>query len=434
MNEKYDVVIVGAGIIGACIAFEMAKKGYKTLNIDKLPSAGYGSTSNSCGVIRVHYSTFDGTALAYEGLYYWLNWEKYLGFQDEKGLAPFHKTGCLVFKTDLNKNLETITGHLKDFGIEYEDWDPERIREELPIYDTHRFWPVTLPDDPGFGRHDGSEVSGAIYYPNAGYVGDPQLATHNVQRAAENSGAQFQFNAEVTEIRQTDGRVTGVVLKDGRKIDAGVVVNAAGPHSYIINGLAGVETAMNIKTRALRVEVAHVASPGDFQFEGRAPVISDGDIGVYSRAEVGNHILIGSEDPECDPREYVDPDAYNRNLSEQARIQVMRMAQRIPDLGIPNQVKGIVDLYDVADDWIPIYDRSDLKGFYMAIGTSGNQFKNAPVVGTMMTELIEACEKGHDHDRDPVQLYMPYTGRTISTGFFSRNREINRESSFSVLG
>ena len=63
--------------------------------------------------------------------------------------------------------------------------------------------------------------------------------------------------------------------------------------------------------------------------------------------------------------------------SEQSRIQAMRMAQRLTNLGIPNQPKSIVDLYDVTDDWIPIYDKSSLPGFFMACGTSGNQYKNA---------------------------------------------------------
>ena len=85
----------------------------------------------------------------------------------------------------------------------------------------------------------------------------------------------------------------------------------------------------------------------------------------------------------------------------------MRVAQRFTGLPIPSRVRGVVELYDVSDDWIPIYDKSDLPGFYMAVGTSGNQFKNAPVVGEMMAALIEACEAGRDHDSDPLGLPSP---------------------------
>ena len=91
-------------------------------------------------------------------------------------------------------------------------------------------------------------------------------------------------------------------------------------------------------------------------------------------------------------------------------------------------------LYDVCDDWIPIYDKSDLDGFYMAVGTSGNQFKNAPVAGAMMARLIEACEGGHDHDADPVTYSLRYLDASVDIGFYSRRRAINEQSSFSVLG
>src|SRR6185295_16915837 len=66
MGQKVDAVIIGAGVIGTATAFELCKRGYKTLNIDKLPSAGYGPTSNSCAIVRAHYSSFDGVAMAYE--------------------------------------------------------------------------------------------------------------------------------------------------------------------------------------------------------------------------------------------------------------------------------------------------------------------------------------------------------------------------------
>ncbi len=434
MSDAYDAIIIGAGIIGACTAYELAAKGWKTLNVDKLPAAGYGSTGASCAIIRTHYSTLDGTAMAYEGYHYWKDWPGYIGVEDERGLAGFLETGAMVMKTELNGYLETICANMDALGIPWEHWDLERIRRKFTFYDLSRYAPVRRPEDPDFGKHAGGEVAGAVFFPNAGYISDPQLATHNVQRAAEAKGAAFRFNGEIVEIRRERGRVAGVTLADGARIDSPVVVNVAGPHSYLINRMAGVEDGMNIKTRALRQEVAHVPSPEGFDFERDGLVTSDGDVGCYCRPESGNHILIGSEDPECDEREWVDPDDYDRDFTGQWTAQVYRMALRIPSLGIPGRMKGIVDLYDVSDDWIPIYDKSGLDGFYMAVGTSGNQFKNAPVAGAMMTELIERCEQGHDHDADPVRYTMRYTGRTIDIGFYSRRREINEESSFSVLG
>jgi len=106
----------------------------------------------------------------------------------------------------------------------------------------------------------------------------------------------------------------------------------------------------------------------------------------------------------------------------------------MPNLRVPNTPRGIVGVYDVSDDWVPIYDRTALAGYYVAIGTSGNQFKNAPVVGRFLAEIIRACEAGHDHDTHPVQVALPRTGLTADMGHYSRRREVNRESSFSVMG
>ena len=107
MGESYDAIIIGAGVIGACTAFELARRGWRTLNVDKLPAAGYGSTGSSCAIIRTHYSTLDGSALAYEAFFCWDDWASYLGVPDERGLAQFHKTGCLVMKTAANGHLQS---------------------------------------------------------------------------------------------------------------------------------------------------------------------------------------------------------------------------------------------------------------------------------------------------------------------------------------
>ena len=434
-NEKPDIIIIGSGIIGAAIAFEASKKGFKTLTLDKLAVAGYGSTSNTCAIIRTHYSTWEGTAIAYESFFYWKNWREYLEVDDETCSAELRHTGLLIIRTkgqDLSKYLKIHD----ELGIPYEEWDLETLKQKAPLLDDHSYWPPRRPDEPGFDQTPADHVTGGVFIPSAGYINDAVLSVHNLQQAAEAKGAQFRFDEEVVEIRKDGSRVAGVTLKGGEQIDSQVVVNAAGPHSLVINRMAGVEEDMKIKTRALRHEVHFVPAPEEYDTKRDAYVMSDDDTGGYSRPKAGNLILIGSQDPECDPREWVeDPDNFNRQVTtEQWRAQVYRAAKRVPSLPIPSQPKGVVDLYDVTDDWIPIYDKSSLKGFYMAVGTSGNQYKNAPVVGQLMTALIDACEHGRDHDKDPVTLKTRYTAVTLNVGFYSRLREINRGSSFSVLG
>jgi sarcosine oxidase subunit beta len=431
----YDAIVIGAGVIGAAIAFELSKRGYRTLNVDKLPAAGYGPTSASCAIIRFTYSTRHGVAMAYEGSFYWKHWADYLEVTDERGVAVFHETGSVVFG-DGTDRLDRIVQLFDELGVPHEMWDRDRVAEQYPYLDLHRFWPPRRPEDPAFWETPQAVLTQALYEPGGGHVNDPQLATHNLQRAAEAKGATFLFRREVTSIERAAGRVSGVTLDSGGTLSAPVVVNVAGPHSAIVNRLAGVVDDMRIATRPLRHEVHHIPAPPGVDFEHHGVHVSDGDSGIYCRPEVGNHILIGSEDPDCDPREWVsDPDDYDDHVSQrQWEAQVLRMARRIPSLEIPLEPKGLVSLYDVSDDWIPIYDRSALPGFYMAVGTSGNQFKNAGVVGHVMAELIDACEHGYDHDRDGLVVHGVYTGLQIDLARFSRLREINPESSFSVNG
>jgi sarcosine oxidase subunit beta len=383
--------------------------------------------------------------MAYEGFKYWLDWEHYLEYaKDEKGYAKYMNTGSILLKSQ-GHDWRKVRKHYDAVGVAYKEWDIKKINEMVAVYDLHEFWPVKRPEDPHFFDEPSKILEGALFCPEGGYVNDPTLSTHNIMRAAEAKGAEFMFHAEVGAIRSKDNQVIGVTLKDGTQFDAPVVVNAAGPHSFKINQMAeGVFEGCNIKTKALRHEVMHCPSPEGYNYLEDGYHTSDGDIGCYYRPEVGNMFLIGSEDPECDPQEWVDPDEFydgiggngrdNQLTDAQWKAQCYRLARRIPTLQIPNQPKGVCDLYDCSDDWIPIYDKSDMKGFYMAIGTSGNQYKNAPVVGAMMAELIDACEKGLDHDKQPFQFKLRHIGRRINVGFFSRKREINPDSSFSVNG
>ena len=273
MGEKVDAIIIGAGVIGAATAFELSKRGYKTLNIDKLPSASYGPTSNSCAIVRAHYSSLDGVAMAYEGL-------QVLGGLGRRIWRPptradsakYMQCGTILLKSSTAHHHKVLP-HYDALGVTYEDWDTETTKQRMPIFDMHEFWPPTRPsEDPDFTAPRGGELPGAIFTPESGYVSDPALASHNLQRAAEAKGGRFEFRTKVTAIRRENGRVAGVTLEDGTDIDARIVVNVAGPHSFVINRMAGVEDGMNIKTKALRHEVHHVPAPEDFDYDhdGRA--------------------------------------------------------------------------------------------------------------------------------------------------------------------
>jgi sarcosine oxidase subunit beta len=164
--------------------------------------------------------------------------------------------------------------------------------------------------------------------------------------------------------------------------------------------------------------------------------VSDGDLGAYFRFLPGGQLLVGSMEPECDPLDWLDDP---QRLDERASVAVyerqsLRLARRFPSVQVPTRPRGLAALYDVTDDWIPIYDGTDLPGFFVAIGTSGNQFKNAPVIGLLMLALIKNWLDGGDHDTRPVQWVAPHTGSILNLAHYSRRRTPNQGSSHSVLG
>lgn len=440
-DTEYDAIIIGAGVIGAAVGFELARRGHRTLNLDKGPGAGYGSTSASSAVIRFSYSTETGVAAAWDGMHYWKNWPEYLGADDENGHARLIQCGMALL-IDGDEGHHTKVMPIWDrLGVPYEYWDRATLAARMPDFDLHRFGPPARSTEDAFWAEPRGELVGALFSPDAGYVDDPQLAAHNLQRAAEARGGEFRFRTEVVGIAQeetpTGPRVVGVELADGTTIAANVVVNVGGPHSSHINDLAGVRDSMNIKTQSIRHETYHVPGPPDTDFTAVGFAVADDDNGIYFRPQPNNNILVGTTDPACDPKVPVGPDDDLGELSSDGwETNTMRINKRMPTLGVPlpHDKKGVVDRYDKSDDWIPIYDRTDLDGFYVAIGTSGNQFKNAGVAGHMMAELIEAVEAGHDHDADPLHVTARYTGLDLDLGTFSRNREINRQSSMTVHG
>ena len=432
MSETFDAIVIGAGVIGACTALELARSGRRVVVVDKGAEAGHGSTSASCAIIRTYYSTLDACSVAYEGYFHWRDWPNHLGVEDERGLARFHETGTLCLKTRQNGHLARVCAMMDQIGCPYEHVAPEDIPTRFPGAAMETYYPARSRDDPEFGEPNGGQVAGAVFFPRGGYVNDPALAAHNAQRAAEAAGATFRFRAAVTGVL-ANGRVRGVRLSDGTEVHAPVVVNVGGPHSSALNRMAGVTDDMAISTRPMRHQVAHVKAPDGF-LPDPGIVYSDSDIQGYMRSDKGGHLLIGSEDPACDGHDWADDaDDYDTNPSDLLETYVMRAAQRLPNLRIPNRAAGVVHLYDVTEDWAPIYDASQLPGWYMACGTSGNQFKNAPVAGRMMRHLIDRVEAGHDHDAEPVTFELPHLGRTISMGTYSRRRKLNA-STFSVLG
>ena len=430
-----DAVVVGSGVIGAATALELARLGLRTVVIDKAGGPGYGSTSASSALVRFNYSTVDGVATAWEARHCWQDWAEHLGYRDPSGLASFVRIGTLHLDSPVIERQQSLK-LLDEVGVPYQEYDSDALHVAFPWLDVGRYWPNKKITDAEFWAESSGQLGGYLML-DGGYIDDPQLAAANLAAAARHAGARFMFNKTVIGLKQDASERWVVQLENGDPITTSIVVNVAGPWSSHVNRLAGVGNDFAIRVRPLRQEVHEVPVPAAIDLTRNAfPAIADLDLGTYMRPGPNGTLLIGGTEPKCDPLEWLDdPDTSNpRPTVERFEAQVTRAARRIPSLGVPRQPKGIAGVYDAADDWTPIYDRTDARGFYVAMGTSGNQFKNAPVAGQIMAAIVDAVENGHDHDADPVRFHARHTGSVINLGVFSRKRAHNLASSGTVLG
>ena len=423
-------IVIGAGVIGCSIAYEMARQGYDVIAVDKAQSPGQGSSNASSAVVRFNYSTFDSVALAWESFHCWKNWPEHLGNKQER-YSQMIDVGVVMLDAPVISGQKT-SQLFEAVGVPYEVWSSDELSKNVNGIDVGKYWPPKRLADEAFWE-DAKYSLGAIFTPNGGYIDDPLLATQNLAQAALNTGVTFRFKTTVTAILREGNNTLGIEINNSEKIFADIVINVGGPWSNQINALAGVGQDFTISVRPMRQEVHQINTPMNLL---PGPIIGDLDLGTYMRSTPAGSTLIGGTEPECDGLEWVDDvDAVNLNRTkEKFEAQVTRAARRLPALKIPNAPSGIAGIYDVASDWTPIYDRTDLDGFYVAIGTSGNQFKNAPMVGKLMLQLINEVSKGRDHDIQPVRVHCPFTGNEINLGAFSRKRPFNSENTGTVMG
>jgi glycine/D-amino acid oxidase-like deaminating enzyme len=425
VTKTSTAIVIGAGIVGSSTAYQLAKAGWGVTLVDKERGAGYGSTSASSGIIRYEYTLLPSVVTAWESAQMWSRLGDYLGAPASEDLAEFHRNGKVMMDSPAFSRRQ-LTGFFDSLGIEYEVWEADDLAKRVGGIDPGRFYPPKRLDDPAFWD-DPADRLGGIYTPRGGFVDDPRLASENFANAAVRAGAQTRYGARVDGIVQQKSGSWTVTLADGGHLAADVVVNAAGPWSPAVNALAGAGGEFRITTRPLRQEVHAVPPPPGFHPAGGLGLcVADHDLGYYLRPELSGTLLVGGTEPACDELDWVvgEVDAVNMNrTAELFEKQVTRAARRFPQLAIPPRPTGVVGVYDVATDWTPIYDKTAAAGFFVAIGTSGNQFKNGPIIGEFMRAVIEAEAAGRDHDKTPAVYRGPASGREIDLGFYSRLRQ-----------
>jgi sarcosine oxidase subunit beta len=331
--------------------------------------------------------------------------------------------------------ISRVRAACESIGIPVEMWDEAELLRRIPYMSTSSYFPPRRIDDERFGDENGERIAGALFCAQSGYVNDPQLAARNLADAVLRRGGAFRWKARVVGIeRDPSGtRVQGVALEDGSRIEAPIVINVAGPHSPFVHRMAfegaSASDDSRVSAKPLKVEVAYVPEPPGSRIDETLPVLADLDVGIYCRPERGGTLVVGSVEPECDELHFLgSPEDLQEGLTQEWNNMVYRAALRFPSLQVPNSAAGLTALYDTTDDWVPIYDRTALGGFYSMRGTSGNQFKNAPVAGRICAQLVEGCENGHDHDKQPLKLPLNYTKGQLDLATWSRLRDVTSTS------
>jgi glycine/D-amino acid oxidase-like deaminating enzyme len=151
-------------------------------------------------------------------------------------------------------------------------------------------------------------------------------------------------------------------------------------------------------------------------------VIADLLSGFYLRPDPGR-VRIGAVWPRDETDFLTDPDGTDPAVPGAviaARIAAARA--RVPGLEVESP-RGLVGVYDVTvQDWYPIVDRTDTRGYFVAVGTSGAWFKSGPVIGRLAAELVIAARDGRDTDRDPLTVDLPLAGRRFPMALLARRR------------
>jgi sarcosine oxidase subunit beta len=357
MPESVDVVIVGAGVMGASLAFHLTRAGVKRVTVlDKTGLCG-GMTAKSGALVRMHYTNEPEARLAFVGLGYFQNWSDIVG-----GECGFRRTGFVMTVTPDNaERLRQNVEMLRRIGVNTAVITSEELRELQPCART-------------------DDLTLAAYEPESGYA-DPLATTTAFMRQAQRRGAILREGVVVTAIRVQRERVVGVETNIG-VIEASTVVVMAGPWSDRLLRTAGVDFPLTPQ----RAQIAFYRRPP--ALANGHMVFIDGALGAYFRPHGGDLTLVGVGrwKPEPPP----DPDHYNEaNDPDFLPAARAKAGGRLPDLLQAEFARGHAGVYDVSPDSRAILDRApEVEGLYMAAGFSGTGFKISPAVGAGMAELI----------------------------------------------
>ena len=350
-----DFVIVGAGVMGTSIAFQLAKRqAGRILVLDK-DYVGRGASGRSSALIRMHYTFAPEVQLAVKSLHMFQRWAEITGAPGD-----FRKTGFvqLVPARDA-KLLKANVEMQRQNGVNVQLISAAELREIEPD------WNV-------------DDVLTAAYEPDSGY-GDGASVANDFLVAARDLGVEYRPRTRVNRLLVKGDSIAGVAAEQG-DIAAPVVIVATGQWTKPLLQTAGIDVPLETEYH----EVCILKNPATMKSGGCACI--DYILSVYFRSEGHDKTLVGSFTGERG----VDPDNFPQRASQESLASVAdRACERIRALQKAELVRGVTGVYDLTPDSRPLLgELPQVRGLYVVAGFSGMGFKISPAIGVVMSELL----------------------------------------------
>jgi sarcosine oxidase subunit beta len=353
MAETADVIIVGAGVHGASLAFHLAERGMRPLVLEK-DTVAAGATGRSSGLVRMHYDVEAEARLACRSHAYFYDWAQRVG-----GESGFTVCGFLqLVPPGEVQALRANTAMQKRVGIRTGLIEADEVRRLMPG--------IIIGDD-----------QLAAFEPLSGYA-DPTQTTGSLMAAAVACGARLVQGCAVSRVRTEGDRVVGVDTSSG-SFDAPIVVNVAGAWAGRLAASIGLDLPISV----WRHDVAYVQRPPDVP---RHLAFIDFQNAFYSRSEGESLSLLALEDGNPvtgDPDATVDAAA--PGFVEKAAERAVRRLPAFARAGLHSAHSG---QDGITPDQHPIIGPAGPDGFWLDCGHSGTGFKTAPAIGASLAQLI----------------------------------------------
>ena len=353
-----SVVIVGAGVMGASVAYHLAARGWRdVLLVDRSDGPGRGSTGAATGGFRAQYGTAINVRLSL------LAREKFLRFRDEIGVDPGYLPAGYLWLAETRAELDGLLA-----GLEVQRAEGLHEATEVSAEDVGLIHPAVRRDD----------VIGGTFCPTDGFIAPLQVLDGYLE-AALRAGARAKWQTTVTGLtRDEGGSIVAVETSDGR-IATGAVVNAAGAWAAELAGQAGVSLPVTPLRRQIAVTVPCSLLPPTTPM-----TIFVGD-GFHFRVRDGRVLLLW-------PTPGVPGKPFDISVDSEWIAKVSTMAaSRVPvlhDVAI-DVACCRAGLYEMSPDRHALLGPAPgCDNLFLINGSSGHGVMHAPALGQLLAEIM----------------------------------------------